>query len=124
MITFIEKFIPQRADKTRHLRELATANDFYWNQDLEDEFNYLKYDAWNLIKTLGYFSRNDETELFVDASPHGLGAVLVQYNGDAKPRIISCASKALTPVEKKKIHRLKRKLWRWYGEWNVSLCIC
>lgn len=39
----------------------------------------------------------DETEIYVDASPIGLGAVLVQYNTG----IIACASKALTPTEQK-----------------------
>lgn len=101
LVTFIDRFIPQRADKTLHLRQLSNAHDFYWNQDLEDEFEYLKSSSWKHIKTLGYYSRDDETELYVDASPHGLGAVLVQYDAKSKPRIISCASKALTVAEKK-----------------------
>lgn len=121
LITFIDRFIPLRADKTRYLRELANAPIFYWNQDLEDEFNYLKSNAWNCIKTLGYFCRDDETELFVDASPYGLGAVLIQYDRDSKPRIIACASKALTPAEKKYPHTQKEALAMVWGVERFSL---
>lgn len=54
-----------------------------------------------MIRTLGYFSVSDKTELFVDASAIGLGAVLVQFNSDGVPRIIACASKALTTTEQR-----------------------
>lgn len=121
LVTFIDKFIPQRADKTRHLRELSNARDFYWNQDLEDEFQYLKINAWKQIKTLGYFNREDETELFVDASPYGLGAILVQYVAESKPRIISCASKALTPAEKKYPQTQKEALAMVWGVERFSV---
>lgn len=73
LITFVEKFIHQRADKTRRLRELANGDAFYWNQDLQDEFENLKNNAWRSIDILGYFSMEDRTELYVDASPYGLG---------------------------------------------------
>lgn len=73
LITFVEKFIHQRADKTRNLRELAKSEIFFWNQELENEFEYLKNKAWKGISTLGYFSKEDRTELYVDASPYGLG---------------------------------------------------
>lgn len=121
LVTFIDRFIPLRADKTRHLRELANSTDFYWNQDLEDEFNYLKKNAWNSIKTLGYFCHDDETELFVDASPYGLGAVLLQYDRDSKPRVIACASKALTVAEKKYPQTQKEALAMVWGVERFSV---
>lgn len=99
LVNFIEKFIPNRADKTIKLRTLAKADKFYWNQDLDDEFSFLKHSAWKTITTLGYFNREDRTELFVDASPYGLGAVLVQFDGERRPRVIACASKALSATE-------------------------
>lgn len=49
---------------------------------------------------LGYFDVNDKTQLIADASPVGLGAVLIQIN-DKRPRIISYASKSLSDVEKR-----------------------
>ncbi|XP_062537716.1 uncharacterized protein LOC134206052 [Armigeres subalbatus] len=121
LVTFIDRFIFQRADKTRHLRELSKAKDFYWNQELEDEFLYLKTSAWKHIKTLGYFNRDDETELFVDASPYGLGAILVQYDSESKPRIISCASKALTLAEKKYPQTQKEALAMVWGVERFSV---
>lgn len=101
LINFIEKFIPQRADKTRFLREVARSDHFYWSHEQDEEFEYLTRNAWKIIQTLGYYNRNDVTELFVDASPHGLGAVLVQFDQESKPRVIACASKALSLTEMK-----------------------
>lgn len=101
LINFIERFIPQRADKTRHLRKLAKDDKFQWTQDHEEEFEFLTQNAWKTIQTLGYYNRNDRTELFVDASPYGLGAVLVQFDKEDKPRVIACASKALSATEMK-----------------------
>ena len=100
-MNFSERFIYMRADKTKHLRELAKSETFYWTESEEDEFVYLKHEALNSISRLGYFSYKDETELYVDASPVGLGAALVQFDTDSKPRIIACASKALTRTEQK-----------------------
>lgn len=86
---------------TVHLRALANADHFYWTEREESEFNYLQDHALKTIKVLGYYSPTDLTEIYVDASPIGLGAVLVQYNSDNEPRIIACASKALTPTEQR-----------------------
>lgn len=101
LVTFTDKFIRNRADKTENLRRLANSNQFYWTTEEEREFNFLRNDALNDIKKLGYYSATDEVELFVDASPCGLGAVVVQYNAEAIPRIIACASKVLTAPEKR-----------------------
>lgn len=110
LINFIEKFIPQRADKTRHLRQLARADHFYWTPEHDEEYEFLTTTAWKTIQTLGYYNRDDVTELFVDASPHGLGAVLVQFDLNSKPRVIACASKALTPTEMRYPHTQKEAL--------------
>lgn len=101
LVTFTDKFIRNRADKTEHLRRLVNSDKFYWTTEEEREFSFLRNDALNDIKKLGYYSATDEVELFVDASPSGLGAVVVQYNSDAIPRIVACASKVLTAPEKR-----------------------
>lgn len=49
---------------------------------------------------LGYYDVNDRTQLIVDASPVGLGAVLIQIN-NLGPRKISFAIKSLSDVEKR-----------------------
>ncbi|XP_055585369.1 uncharacterized protein K02A2.6-like [Uranotaenia lowii] len=101
LVNFVEKFIPHRAQRTWRLRHLAKSERFYWDSSLEEEFEFLKNDALKSITTLGYYNRYDETELYVDASPHGLGAVLVQFDKGMNPRIIACASKTLTTCEQK-----------------------
>ncbi|XP_055847378.1 uncharacterized protein K02A2.6-like [Episyrphus balteatus] len=49
---------------------------------------------------LGYFDVKDRTQLIVDASPIGLGAVLIQLK-ESDPRVISYASKSLSDIEKR-----------------------
>lgn len=51
------------------------------------------------IKTLGYYDPLDRTQVFADASPVGLGAVLVQH-GTNGPRIIAYGNKSLSDREK------------------------
>lgn len=101
LINFVDRFIHNRADKTQRLRELAKAVHFYWNQELQNEFEYLKNDALNVITKLGYFNKDDRTEIYVDASPYGLGAVLVQFDAKSVPRVIGCASKTLSETEQR-----------------------
>lgn len=101
LVTFADRFIQGRADLTQYLRTLANSDKFYWTDKENTEFQYLQDNALKAIQILGYYSLTDKTELYVDASPIGLGAVLVQYNSDNVPRIISCASKTLTPTEQR-----------------------
>lgn len=101
LITYVDRFIPNRADRTQHLRALANDSRFVWTNLEESEFQRLKNEALQTIKRLGYYNPKDRIELFVDASPIGLGAVLVQFNTSNIPRIIACASKALTPTEQR-----------------------
>ncbi|XP_046748852.1 uncharacterized protein K02A2.6-like [Diprion similis] len=49
---------------------------------------------------LGFYDKDAETQVIADASPVGLGAVLIQKLKDG-PRVIKYASKALTEVEKR-----------------------
>lgn len=50
--------------------------------------------------TLGYFNVNDKTQLIADASPVGLGTVLVQIN-EKGPKVIAYASRCLTSTERR-----------------------
>lgn len=101
LMNFTERFILRRAEQTANLRELAKSDCFYWNDELENEFVFMKQEALSDISRLGFFDAKADTEIYVDASPIGLGAVLVQFNEEKVPRIISCASKALTETERK-----------------------
>ena len=51
---------------------------------------------------MNYYDPNMRTEVSVDASPVGLGAILAQREDDStEPRIVAYASRALTPVERR-----------------------
>ncbi|XP_055523219.1 uncharacterized protein K02A2.6-like [Wyeomyia smithii] len=101
LVTFVDKFVLHRATRTEKLRALANSSCFYWTDEENVEFLAFKEEALDVIRTLGYFNILDRTELFVDASAIGLGAVLVQFNNNDVPRIIACASKALTKTEQR-----------------------
>lgn len=90
LVNFSERFILHSADKTIHLRNLAKSDTFYWRIEEDNEFMFLKEKTLPSITKLGYFIQEDDTELYFDASPVGLGAVLVQYNSTAVPHITSC----------------------------------
>lgn len=49
---------------------------------------------------MAYYDPSDETQLVTDASPYGLGAVLIQIKSGV-PRPVSCISKSLAVHEKK-----------------------
>lgn len=52
------------------------------------------------IQSLGYYAVNDKTQVIADASPVGLGAVLVQVDSEG-PRIIAYGNRTLTQCERK-----------------------
>ncbi|EFA13158.1 Transposon Ty3-G Gag-Pol polyprotein-like Protein [Tribolium castaneum] len=52
------------------------------------------------IKTLGYYDPDDRTQVIDDASPVGLGAILIQYDNKGS-RIIAHGNKSLTDSEKR-----------------------
>lgn len=57
-------------------------------------------DAMSRSETLAYFEPTDLTTLITDASPYGLGAVLVQKQNGID-RVIAYAAKSLTDTEKR-----------------------
>ncbi|XP_055605745.1 uncharacterized protein LOC129753919 [Uranotaenia lowii] len=97
-------------EKMNAIQNFRRPNSFYWTDNEEQEFKYLRDKALKTIKTLGYYSSTDRTELYVDASPFGLGAVLVQFDQSDLPRVIGCASKALTATEQNYPHTQKEAL--------------
>lgn len=57
-------------------------------------------DALTKAEMLGYFDPNAKTKVITDASPVGLGGILVQIQA-GQPRIIAYASRSLSDVEKR-----------------------
>lgn len=101
LASYISPFIKNFADITGPLWAVTTNKNWTWGPEQEKAFEEVKQRIVHCTTTLGYFSENDKTILYTDASPNALGAVLVQEGIDRKPRIISFASKALTATEKK-----------------------
>lgn len=99
LMNFVDKFVLLRADKTYLMQSMLREKVFEWSVEVDNEFEFMKNEALKAIRNLGFFDANDRIELIVDASPVGLGAVLVQYDSNDKPRIIACASKALSGPE-------------------------
>ncbi|CAB3992629.1 Retrovirus-related Pol poly from transposon [Paramuricea clavata] len=51
--------------------------------------------------TMAYFNPAKDTELVVDASPVGLGAILTQKTSDSGTNIVAYASRSMSPVEQR-----------------------
>lgn len=100
LVNFVGKFIPDLATITDPLRRLTKKDEpFEWQSEHQNAFDKIKQ-CLSDERTLGYYNVNDRTQLYADASPVGLGAVLIQFN-DSEPRVISYASKSLSDTEKR-----------------------
>ncbi|XP_063412611.1 uncharacterized protein K02A2.6-like [Mytilus trossulus] len=100
LVNFVGRFIPNLATVAEPLhRLLHKETKFQWGPEQNDSFEKLKkglVDASNL----SYFSLKAKTQVIVDASPVGLGAVLVQKQND-EYKVICYASRSLTTIERK-----------------------
>lgn len=100
LVTYVGKFITNLATVNEPLRKLTKKDvAFEWGEDQQNAFANLKEQLSNPT-TLGYYKLSDRTQLYADASPVGLGAVLVQFDG-TEPRYIPYASKSLSDTEKR-----------------------
>lgn len=106
LLNFVGKWIPNLATATESLRKILRLKlgkqadiAYYWKSEQDTAFNTLK-EKLSKIETLGYYDPKDETKVIADASPVGLGAVLIQENFK-EPRIIAYGNKSLTDCEKK-----------------------
>lgn len=95
MITYVNRFIPKLSEVNYPLRML-TKKDSVWNWDANADatFKRLKHILTN-APVLKFFDKNKPVVLSVDASQHGLGAVLLQDNLP-----IAYASKRLNDTER------------------------
>lgn len=109
LITFVGKFIPNLATITEPLRILTKKYaTFKWEKEQQQAFDQLKAHLTSSL-VLGYYNVRDRTQLYADASPVGLGAVLVQFK-EGEPRIISYASKSLSETVKRYFQTEKEAL--------------
>lgn len=101
LASFVSAYIARFADRTEPLRRLLNKKEFCWEEEHDVAFAMIKKAIVECTIAQGFFVMTDETFLYTDASPHALGAVLVQANETKENRIISFASKALTETEKR-----------------------
>lgn len=110
LITYVGRFIPHLATKTDPLRSLLRfGSKFEWTNKQQLAFEEIKR-AICKINHLGFFNVRDSTILIADASPSGLGAVLLQENTRGEQRVIAYASKSLTDLERKYFQTEKEAL--------------
>lgn len=101
LVTYVGRFIPHLATRTDPLRALLrTGNKFVWSAKEQAAFDEIKA-AVSDINNLGFFDPQDLSILVTDASPSGLGAVLLQEDAKGERRIIAYASKSLSELERK-----------------------
>ncbi|XP_062538003.1 uncharacterized protein K02A2.6-like [Armigeres subalbatus] len=100
LVNFVGHFIPHLSTRTEPLREFIRGEVETFGKTQQAAFNDLRQELTTKVRKLGFFDPKDSTELFVDASPVGLGAVLIQRDDAGWPRIISFASKGLTDAER------------------------
>ncbi len=94
------RFIPNFASIAEPLRRLTKkGTKFVFGPEQRASFDELKKTLAN-AETLGYFDKDAKSRIIADASPVGLGAVLIQEQ-HGQPRVISYASRSLTNVEKR-----------------------
>lgn len=106
LVNYVGKWIAHLATLTEPLKELLrkkfgrNANiQENWGESQQKSFNDLK-SALTVIPNLGYYNPQDKTVVIADASPVGLGGVLVQINKDG-PRIIAFGNKTLSECERR-----------------------
>ena len=100
LVGFSSRFIPQFATISEPLRKLTRKGvPFVFGAEQRKAFNVLKQSLAEAA-TLAYFDKNAPTQVIADASPVGLGAVLVQGPpGNMTP--VCYASRSLTECERR-----------------------
>ena len=97
LVQYSSKFLPDSAEVAEPLRKLTrTDQRFVWGTAQRDSIAKLK-ELISRAETLAYFQQDSMTRIIADAGPSGLGAVLVQLQGDSW-RVIAYASRNLTDV--------------------------
>ena len=82
VVNFTARFIPDLSTVSAPLRQLTKNGEpFVWDQEEQQSFDELKKRLAS-AEILGYFDKNAQTKVIADASPVGLGAVLVQEQGE------------------------------------------
>lgn len=104
-VNYVSRFIHDFSTVTAPLRDLTRQEaKWSWTPDHQHAFNELKR-RLTTSPTMAYFDPAKDTEIIVDASPVGLGAILTQKTtsstGISEPKVVAYASRSLTDVQQR-----------------------
>ena len=98
LVQYVGRYVPDLATVAAPLRELTKKSvEFHWGPNQEKSFKKIQQ-LMSSCETLAYFDRNAPITLVADASPVGLGAVLLQEQGGIN-RVIAYGHRSLSEVE-------------------------
>ena len=99
LVNYCGRFINNLSTIEEPLRRLTRKNvNWAWGSEQERSFQELKK-RLTCSTSMAYFNPVAYTQVIVDASPVGLGAILVQKQGDGCFKPVIYASRSLTDVE-------------------------
>ncbi|CAB4001363.1 Hypothetical predicted protein, partial [Paramuricea clavata] len=101
LVNYCSKFIPNFSTITAPLRKFDRKKvPWTWDASHQEAFDQFKSSLSEQC-TLAYYDPNRSTSVVADASPVGLGAILVQHDEQGILKVIAFASRALTVVEQR-----------------------
>uniref|UniRef100_A0AAQ4Q6X4 Gypsy retrotransposon integrase-like protein 1 n=1 Tax=Gasterosteus aculeatus aculeatus TaxID=481459 RepID=A0AAQ4Q6X4_GASAC len=101
MANYCSRFIKDFSSISEPLRKLTRQDTpWVWGPEQKVALQTLK-DSLTSDTTMSYFYPGRETELIVDASPVGLGAILCQKDVQGAKYMIAYASRSLSDVERR-----------------------
>ena len=101
MPNYSTRFIQNFATLTAPLRELTKKRTKWeWSKTEQDAFEKIK-ESLSADTVMTYFEIGRATEVIMDGSPLGLGAILAQKRSEEEGfKVVTYVSHTLTPVEK------------------------
>ena len=116
---FLMKFIPNNANLSEPLRRLTRkVQEWHWTSETERSFINMKR-AMVSQPCVAYSKLDAQTTVISDASPIGLGAVLLQKQSNGKTNRLLMQVAHRLPL-RGAILKLNVKLWDAFGPWNTS----
>ena len=118
LFQYVRRYVPDLATVAAPLRELTKKSvELNWGPDQEKSFKKIQQ-LMSSCETLAYFDRNAPITLVADASPVGLGAVLLQEQGGIN-RVIAYGHRRW----RVDIGRWSERPWELSGHVNTLRCI-
>ena len=99
LVNYLNRFIPNLAAGSTVLRNLTKKSaEWSWGEEEKQCFSHLK----SLVtgtSVMVHFNKHLKSKVVTDASPFGLGGMLLQQQHDGDWKVVTYVSRALTPVE-------------------------